>query len=82
MKFTELLNNIDSIVEKERYEKKKREIFDMPEETVLISGVFERIGMKESFYTIKLNGEKILRFETLRSPFVYQKVGKALRMFL
>ena len=33
MKFTELLNNIDSIVEKEKYEKKKREIFNMREET-------------------------------------------------
>jgi len=37
----------------------KFQAYDMPEETVLISGVFERIGMKESFYTIKLNGEKI-----------------------
>lgn len=36
----------------------KFQAFDMPDETVLISGVFERIGMKESFYTIKLNGEK------------------------
>ena len=36
----------------------KFQAFDMPEENVLISGVFERIGMKESFYTIKLNGEK------------------------
>ncbi|WP_156036904.1 hypothetical protein [Ruminococcus sp. HUN007] len=33
MKFNELLDNIDSIVEKERYEKKKREIFNMREET-------------------------------------------------
>lgn len=33
--------------------------FDMPEEKVLISGVFERIGLNNSFYTIKLNGEKI-----------------------
>lgn len=33
--------------------------FEMPEETVLISGVFERIGLANSFYTIKLNGEKI-----------------------
>lgn len=33
--------------------------FDMPEEVVLISGVFERIGLNNSFYTIKLNGEKI-----------------------
>ena len=37
----------------------KFQAFDMPEETVLISGTFERIGMKESFYTIKINGEKI-----------------------
>lgn len=33
--------------------------FEMPEEEVLISGVFERIGLNNSFYTIKLNGEKI-----------------------
>ena len=37
----------------------KFQAFDMPEENVLISGVFERIGMTGSFYTIKLNGEKI-----------------------
>lgn len=34
-------------------------LFDMPEEKELISGVFERIGIDASFYTIKLNGEKI-----------------------
>lgn len=33
MKLTELLNSIDSIVEKEKYEKKKREIFNMEKET-------------------------------------------------
>lgn len=33
--------------------------FEMPSEDVLISGVFERIGIENSFYTIKLNGEKI-----------------------
>jgi len=37
----------------------KFQMYEMPEESVLISGVFERIGMKESFYTIKINGEKI-----------------------
>ena len=37
----------------------KFQAYDMPEENGLISGVFERIGMKESFYTIKINGEKI-----------------------
>ena len=33
-------------------------LFEMPEEKELISGVFERIGLKESFYTIKIDGEK------------------------
>ena len=34
-------------------------LFEMPEEKELISGVFERIGIDNSFYTIKFNGEKI-----------------------
>ena len=33
--------------------------FEMPSEDVLISGVFARIGIDNSFYTIKVNGEKI-----------------------
>jgi len=33
-------------------------LFEMPEEQVLISGVFERIGIGNSFYTIKFKGEK------------------------
>ena len=37
----------------------KFQMYEMPEEKVLISGVFERIGIEGSFYTIKLNGEKI-----------------------
>ena len=37
----------------------KFQLYEMPEEKVLISGVFERIGIDNSFYTIKLNGEKI-----------------------
>lgn len=37
----------------------KFQLYEMPEENVLISGVFERIGIGNSFYTIKLNGEKI-----------------------
>ena len=37
----------------------KFQLYEMPEETVLISGVFERIGIGNSFYTVKLNGEKI-----------------------
>ena len=45
----------------------KFQAYDMPEENVLISGVFERIGMKESFYTIKLNGEKIKKEVELKN---------------
>ena len=37
----------------------KFQMYEMPEEKVLISGVFERIGSENSFYTLKLNGEKI-----------------------
>ncbi len=33
--------------------------YEMPEEKVLISGYIERIGIEGSFYTIKINGEKI-----------------------
>ena len=36
----------------------KFKMYEMPEEEVLISGLFERIGEKASSYTIKLNGEK------------------------
>ena len=45
----------------------KFQAFDMPEENVLISGTFERIGLKESFYTIKVNGEKIKKEEELKN---------------
>ena len=34
-------------------------LFEMPEEKELISGVFERIEIDNSFYTIKFNGEKV-----------------------
>lgn len=37
----------------------KFQAYEMPDEKVLISGVFERIGIDGSFYTIKINGEKI-----------------------
>ena len=30
----------------------------MPEEKELISGLFERIGLNESFYSIEINGSK------------------------
>ena len=37
----------------------KFSLFDMTDESVITSGVFERIGMDGSCYTIKYNGEKI-----------------------
>lgn len=36
----------------------KFQMYEMPEEKELIYGYFERIGQKDSFYTIKINGEK------------------------
>ena len=35
----------------------KFSLFDMTDESVITSGVFERIGINDSFYTIKLNGK-------------------------
>ena len=37
----------------------KYQLFEMPEEKVLISGYFEKIGLEDSFWTTKVNGEKI-----------------------
>jgi acetate kinase len=37
----------------------KFRLFSMPEEKELCSGVFERIGLNQSFYTINVRGEKI-----------------------
>ena len=37
----------------------KFKAFEMPEEKVLASGVFERVGINNSFYRININGEKI-----------------------
>lgn len=45
----------------------KFQMYEMPEEKVLISGVFERIGLDNSFYTIKINGEKIKKEVVLSS---------------
>ena len=43
----------------------KFQMYEMPEEKVLISGYFERIGIGDSFYTIKINGEKIKKAKEL-----------------
>ena len=39
----------------------KFSLFQMPEETVLTSGVFEKIGLPMGIFTIKVNGEKITK---------------------
>ena len=36
-------------------------LIEMPEEKVVVSGTFEKIGGEGSFYTIKYNGEKIVK---------------------
>ena len=37
----------------------KFQLFDMPEEKVLISGYIEKIGLEDCFWNVKVNGEKI-----------------------
>lgn len=39
----------------------KFQAYEMPEEKVLIQGLFERIGIDGSCYTIKINGKKITK---------------------
>ena len=36
----------------------KFQLFEMDDETVITSGVIERIGLEDSIFTIKYNGEK------------------------
>lgn len=45
----------------------KFQLYEMPEAKVLISGVFERIGIDGGKYTIKLNGEKIKKEADLKN---------------
>ena len=37
----------------------KFQLYEMPEEKVLISGYIEKIGMPDCFWNVKINGEKI-----------------------
>lgn len=45
----------------------KFKMYEMPEEKEIVSGTFERIGLDNSFYTIKLNGEKIKKDAELKT---------------
>ena len=37
----------------------KFQVYEMPEEKVLISGYVEKIGLEDSFWNVKINGQKI-----------------------
>ena len=52
----------------------KFSLFEMDDESVIASGVFERIGMDGSNYTIKYNGEKITEEVVLENHTVAAKM--------
>lgn len=45
----------------------KFQVYEMPEEKVLINGYIEKIGEPDCFWTIKINGEKIERQRLLKN---------------
>ncbi len=45
----------------------KFQVYEMPEEKVLINGYIEKIGEEDCFWTIKINGEKIKKEKFLRN---------------
>ena len=45
----------------------KFQMYEMPEEKELIYGYFERIGLENSFYKLKINGEKIKKDVELKN---------------
>jgi len=49
-------------------------LFELPEKEELISGTFEKIGLSDSFYTIKLNGEKIKKEADLSNHSIAVKI--------
>ena len=44
----------------------KFQVYEMPEEKVLINGYVEKIGAEDSFWTIKVNGEKLKKSKYLK----------------
>ena len=48
-------------------------LFELPERKELISGTFEKIGLKDSFYTIKIDGEKTKKESLLKDHSVAVK---------
>ena len=52
----------------------KFQMYEMPEAKVLISGIFERIGIDNGIYTIKINGEKLKKEADLKNHSVAVKI--------
>lgn len=52
----------------------KFQLLDMPEERTITSGIVERIGMKDSIFTIKVNGEKITETRDIENHSVAVKM--------
>ena len=44
----------------------KFQVYEMPEEKVLINGYVEKIGAQDSFWTVKVNGQKIKKSKYLK----------------
>ncbi len=45
----------------------KFQLYEMPEKKILISGNFERIGIDNSFYSYKINGEKTKKVSSFKN---------------
>lgn len=45
----------------------KFQVYEMPEEKVLINGYIEKIGLSDCFWNIKVNGQKIKREKSLKN---------------
>ena len=45
----------------------KFQVYEMPSENVIMKGIFERIGLENSEYTIKVDGKKIKKETTLNN---------------
>ena len=54
----------------------KFSLFNMDNEEVIASGLFERIGIEQSAYTIKYNGEKI------KQEFDYKNLEEKMDVFI
>lgn len=44
----------------------KFQLIEMPEEKLITKGLVERIGLKDSIFTIEVNGEKSKKYKILK----------------